>query len=95
MARKVAVVKNPKTVGEAMRRAAEILGPAIFCPECYGWTNTWHITCPFPMGRVFAPAVATLAGGLDADPECLCIPTLDEVHPACPAHTLEAAEVAS
>lgn len=66
MARRVAVAKNPKTVGDAMRRAAEGLGPTLFCSDCYGWANTWHV-CSFPMGRAFLPTTAVLEGGLAAE----------------------------
>ncbi len=63
MGRKIAVLKNPTTVGDAMRRAAEALGPVAFCPDCYGWANTWHV-CSFPMGDPFQPAAVVLEGGL-------------------------------
>ncbi len=52
-----------KTIGQVMQRAAERLGPAMFCDRCYGWTNAWHV-CTFPHATPFRPTTATLRGGL-------------------------------
>ena len=66
MGRRVSVPKVPKSVGEAMRRAGEALGPVMFCSECHGWVNTWHV-CSFPMARPYVPVSVVLEGGLTAE----------------------------
>lgn len=58
--------KHILRVGATMRAAAELLGPAMFCPSCYGWVNTWH-SCSFPMGAAYRPTSVPLEGGLTAE----------------------------